>query len=58
MVSAYCGLVSGQIGNINLTDEDYQPMFSELDRRSTRSPYRVKGRTGSTGFKTGMSMFV
>ncbi|MFS7950355.1 hypothetical protein Hanom_Chr07g00582211 [Helianthus anomalus] len=24
MVSAYCGLVAGQIGNINMTNEDYQ----------------------------------
>ncbi|KAJ0500893.1 putative transcription factor interactor and regulator CCHC(Zn) family [Helianthus annuus] len=24
MVSAYCGLVAGQVGNINLIDEDYQ----------------------------------
>ncbi|KAJ0622204.1 hypothetical protein HanRHA438_Chr01g0015931 [Helianthus annuus] len=23
LVSAYCGLVAGQIGNINLTNEDY-----------------------------------
>ncbi|MFS7925694.1 hypothetical protein Hanom_Chr04g00288081 [Helianthus anomalus] len=28
MVSAYCGLVAGQIGNINMTNEDYQ----QIDR--------------------------
>ncbi|KAM0069569.1 putative transcription factor interactor and regulator CCHC(Zn) family [Helianthus debilis subsp. tardiflorus] len=28
MVNAYCGLVAGQIGNINLTNEDYQ----QIDR--------------------------
>ncbi|KAJ0762260.1 putative transcription factor interactor and regulator CCHC(Zn) family [Helianthus annuus] len=29
MVSAYCGLVAGQIGNINLTDEYYQQIDRE-----------------------------
>ncbi|KAM0057385.1 putative transcription factor interactor and regulator CCHC(Zn) family [Helianthus debilis subsp. tardiflorus] len=28
-MSAYCGLVAGQIGNINLTDEDYQQIDRE-----------------------------
>ncbi|KAJ0522767.1 putative transcription factor interactor and regulator CCHC(Zn) family [Helianthus annuus] len=29
LVSAYCGLVEGQIGNINLTQEDYQQIDKE-----------------------------
>ncbi|KAF5756706.1 putative transcription factor interactor and regulator CCHC(Zn) family [Helianthus annuus] len=29
LVSAYCGLVVGQIGNINLTNEDYQQVDKE-----------------------------
>ncbi|KAJ0927108.1 hypothetical protein HanRHA438_Chr04g0178921 [Helianthus annuus] len=29
LVSAYCGLVAGQIGNINLTNEDYQQVDKE-----------------------------
>ncbi|KAF5814185.1 putative transcription factor interactor and regulator CCHC(Zn) family [Helianthus annuus] len=29
LVSAYCGLVAGQIGNINLTNEDYQQVDRE-----------------------------
>ncbi|KAF5786655.1 putative transcription factor interactor and regulator CCHC(Zn) family [Helianthus annuus] len=29
LVSAYCGLVEGQIGNINLTQEDYQHIDKE-----------------------------
>ncbi|KAJ0743448.1 putative transcription factor interactor and regulator CCHC(Zn) family [Helianthus annuus] len=29
LVSAYCGLVDGQIGNINLTQEDYQQIDKE-----------------------------
>ncbi|KAJ0683170.1 putative transcription factor interactor and regulator CCHC(Zn) family [Helianthus annuus] len=29
LVSAYCGLVGGQIGNINLTQEDYQQIDKE-----------------------------
>ncbi|MFS7928192.1 putative transcription factor interactor and regulator CCHC(Zn) family [Helianthus anomalus] len=29
LVSAYCGLVEGQIGNINLTHEDYQQIDKE-----------------------------
>ncbi|KAJ0669761.1 putative transcription factor interactor and regulator CCHC(Zn) family [Helianthus annuus] len=29
MVSAYCGLVAGQLGNINMTNEDYQQIDKE-----------------------------
>ncbi|KAF5808686.1 putative transcription factor interactor and regulator CCHC(Zn) family [Helianthus annuus] len=29
LVSAYCGLIAGQIGNINLTHEDYQQIDKE-----------------------------
>ncbi|KAJ0921584.1 putative transcription factor interactor and regulator CCHC(Zn) family [Helianthus annuus] len=29
LVSAYCGLIAGQIGNINLTQEDYQQIDKE-----------------------------
>ncbi|KAJ0788288.1 putative transcription factor interactor and regulator CCHC(Zn) family [Helianthus annuus] len=29
LVSAYCGMVAGQIGNINLTNEDYQQIDKE-----------------------------
>ncbi|KAJ0620889.1 putative transcription factor interactor and regulator CCHC(Zn) family [Helianthus annuus] len=60
MVSAYCGLVAGQIGNINMTNEDYQQIdkdemelmdikwaFASVVRRAKD----FKARTGRTSLE-------
>ncbi|KAJ0894397.1 putative transcription factor interactor and regulator CCHC(Zn) family [Helianthus annuus] len=61
LVSAYCGLVAGQIGNINLTQEDYQQIDKdEMDLMDIKWAFAsvVRGakdfmeRTGRTSLES------
>ncbi|KAJ0839535.1 putative transcription factor interactor and regulator CCHC(Zn) family [Helianthus annuus] len=61
LVSAYCGLVAGQIGNINLTQEDYQQIdkdemdFMDIKWAFASAVRRAKDfmeRTGRTSLES------